>query len=300
MRFLVIGLGSIGMRHAKNLLAMGHEVLGYDVAAAPCQAAHSAGIVLAGGATFNDEKVDACVIATPTPNHRENLEWAADNDLHIFVEKPMAQETDRLADLLRWASPRVVMVGNNLRFRGCTKTVRSWLSGKEPEADIGRPLCARFVLSQYSDKPDYMRDGVISNWGAHELDLATYLLGPAKVVVCAVDRGIADIVLRHENDCQTSIHLDYVGRLEERGFVITGEKGLIDCTIVRNVANVETVMGGFTAGMSASYPDTFDDNYVEEMQAFVSRIEGKEALGATGEEGLEVLKLINEAQRIAV
>src|SRR5262249_56243902 len=30
MRFLVVGAGSIGTRHARNLLALGHEVAGWD------------------------------------------------------------------------------------------------------------------------------------------------------------------------------------------------------------------------------------------------------------------------------
>jgi phosphoglycerate dehydrogenase-like enzyme len=60
MKIGILGLGSIGSRHAKNLKAMGHEVLGYD----PARGTHSRDAVL---------EADAIIIASPTTKHCNDL-----------------------------------------------------------------------------------------------------------------------------------------------------------------------------------------------------------------------------------
>ena len=71
MKFAVIGLGRMGMIHAKNLLALGHNVYGYDPDDARCQKLEAIGgsliydPVTDNGATSVKE-CDAIVISTPT------------------------------------------------------------------------------------------------------------------------------------------------------------------------------------------------------------------------------------------
>ncbi len=265
MKFLVSGLGSIGMRHAKNLIALGHEVYGYDV----------------DDSKYGDirkwdrkTKVDARLICSPTSDHSEDAAIAVDCGEHVFIEKPIADHVD---ENLRWAleaakeANLVVMTGNNLRFRHSIQTAKGQI------ALIGPPFWANFILSQHSRK---YTDHVILNWGAHELDLACYLLGPARVVSCVGDPWVSDIILQHENSCQTSIHLDYGGRPETREFVIVGNLGRVRCDLVAATDN--------------------DASYVAEIKTFISRIRGGEdPIGATGDDGLATLKLITTAMEMA-
>lgn len=272
MKFQVIGLGSAGMRHAKNLLAMGHEVWGCDPDREALQRAKQSGVNIDGW----EEKNDGVIIAPPTNEHAKYLMGAIEHFyMHTFVEKPIASKVDEVNYLLKIAKARklVVMVGNNLRFNSAVRKAKEVIDSGE----IGRPIWASVCLAQYNNKPDYLRDGVLLNWGAHEIDLARYLLGSAKVASCSADDVVADLVLRHDNHHQTHVHLDYLAKHEVRHTLIVGEKENYEFSI-----KVE------------------DKDYVDEMQAFIGLVNGKPVPeAATGEDGLEVLKLINAAQTMA-
>ena len=43
--------------------------------------------------------------------------------------------------------------------------------------------------------------------------------------------------------------------------------------------------------------DTYDENYVEEIQAFIDRINGQQVFGCTGDEALDVLAICNEVRK---
>ncbi len=273
MKFLVSGLGSIGLRHAKNLIALGHEVYGSDIDYHKLEEAQNHGVRVYYHKM--DVVFDAVIIARPTENHGDALtEAIQDMSCHVFIEKPLSDEIDKSLELdLATAKEKgfVVMVGNNLRFRHGIQKAKAQL------ADIGQLRCAAFILSQNNFK---YRDHVILNWGAHELDLARYLLGPCKVVACVGNREIANIILKHDNGCQTSIHLDYVGRPETREFVVVGNLGRVRCDLVAAKDN--------------------DESYITEMKAFINRIRGGEdSIGASDQDGLETLKLITAAMEMA-
>src|SRR5690242_3290965 len=99
MNIEVIGMGSIGSRHAHNLMSLGHRVRGID----PDRARQIDGF---GG------KPDAYVVAVPTADHLGVFNTIKDNGRPIFMEKPIADRID--PDL-----KKVVMVGYNLRFHPC-------------------------------------------------------------------------------------------------------------------------------------------------------------------------------------
>ena len=277
MKIGVIGLGSIGMRHALNLKALGHEVSGYD----PIKELRDQ----FPGHPYN---ADAYVFATPTSHHLGNFLDSALSYKPIFMEKPIANEWH--PDL-----KCVDMVGYNLRFHSCTGWAKHWLEF------IGKPLWTHFVCAQLNVKSSYLRDGVILNW-SHEIDLALHLLGPAKVAASSTrltdgKDDMTDILLTHDNGCRTTIHLDYIQNPRQRCFSIVGERGDI-------YANLETRFARHKKdGQVITYhhdrDGSFDEDYKREMSAFIQRCEGKPAAGCTGEEAMKVLKICLEVRRQA-
>tara|TARA_R110000868_G_scaffold5117_3_gene31636 strand:- start:6362 stop:7231 length:870 start_codon:yes stop_codon:yes gene_type:complete len=272
----VIGLGSIGMRHAKNLKALGHSVTGFDPQ-----------LIGDGFASIwpvsRLEEFDGVVIASPTKEHLDHIEATIEAKKPVFVEKPIASMMFPLAAEI--ITSHLVMVGYNLRFHACVKEAKRWIAGEAP-------VWATFTCAQKNNKPAYLRDGVILNW-SHEIDLALYLLGPAKVVGSSTrltdgHDDITDILLEHNNGCRTTIHLDYVTAPEERHFTIQCKGVRLKADLVNNV--LAEIPENGTIDIQ-NYPNTFDDNYLEEMQAFIDRIDGKETIGCTGEEALKVLEI---------
>lgn len=272
MRIGVIGLGSIGMRHAKNAISLGHEVFGFDP-----DEGKQALLGSYGGLPANMDAVLACdrvVIASPTSNHWGDLKTAS--QAVVFVEKPIA---DRVID---FPTNNVTLVGYNLRYHSCVKQAKNWIEA----GFIGKPLHSNFVLAQFNDKPAYLRDGVTLNW-SHEIDLCLHLLGPASTLA-HVDKNntISTLFLEHKNGTASSIHLNYINKREERFFTILGDKGKIHCNLAPyRTAECYVEDGGV---FTYTYDTTFDEDYVTEIRAFFAGVIGP---GCTANEAKAVLNI---------
>ena len=280
----IIGLGSAGMRHAKNLLAMGHTVWGYDP--------NSSALVLfneLGGKPLakmwgNERTFDGIVIASPTKSHLGHLKTTTHWKRPVLVEKPIADEVDWDIDL------RQVMVGCNLRFHACVKKAKEWIKG----GSIGDLICGSFTVFQFNDK---YTESCILNWGAHECDLALYFLGPATVTGATGSHDWANILCLHEYGVPSIIHCEYRTPIERRVFSIMGTKGNIDVDLVRRDSYLSR---GGDGDQIFKADDSFDENYKDEMQAFIDLIDGKPVPhAATGQDGLNCLELILEAKKMA-
>ena len=66
---VVHGLGSIGMRHARNLIRLGHDVVGYDPDMDRVEMLRATG-----GRLDWPQQIDGVVIATPTKIHKQSLD----------------------------------------------------------------------------------------------------------------------------------------------------------------------------------------------------------------------------------
>lgn len=283
MRIGILGYGSIGSRHGRNLTALGHKVIIHD----PNMADSLPKDVVI-------EKSDAIVIASPTSEHASDILLCKRAGKPCFSEKPIANDWNKESyDFLK----HPLMVGYNLRFHPCVVKAKEWLN----EDRIGRPHWASFICAQFNDKPDYLRDGVTLNW-SHEIDLALHLLGKADVIGAAITKNddVADILLRHrDSGTQTDIHLDYLTRPEHRGFSISGPHGIIISNIPARTIVLLDVEGN--PKQVEQYPGSYDNDYVAEMATFLAKVGGTEVEmpGCTAEEAIEVLKVCIKAKKVA-
>ena len=289
----VIGLGSIGMRHAKNLLAMGHEVYGMD-----SDIGKIGELIKLGGYNADGDKkpylgINAMVIASPTHLHFAHaygeLRWPSSKP--VLIEKPIGRslvETQTLLDMAKDYDVQV-MVGNNMRYHPVVKVVkeRMWELG-------GHYTSAWFAIKQKNTK---YTDPVVLNWGAHEVDLALYLLGKmSKVESAKCSQNEASMILRGAAGRQlVHVDLDYLTEPWERYFTIHGPDASIHADLENFVVHIFSRQGREIIAVEGSHEQT----YVDEMEEFMRRVEGRppDGIGATGEEGLSCLKLLLEAQK---
>lgn len=284
MKLGIVGHGSIGSRHAANAEQLGHKVLVYDPANRR-DVEFERNIY---------ERCDAVVIATPTIYHLSGIRACAERGKHVLVEKPIARSDHGLRELLDLAASKsaIVMMGNNLRFHPCVHQAKQWID----EGYIGDPLWASFACAALSAKAPYLSDGVILNTGAHEVDLALFLLGPATVISAYArcsEHGddIARFTLEHESGCLSTFLLDFVTPNEIREAWIAGSEKNIGIDFLGR----RTSLGSVSTGHNGS----FDQDYIDEMCAFIDRIEGKAVPGATGDDGLATLKVLLDVRKMA-
>lgn len=276
----ILGYGSIGRRHAENAGALGHGILVYDPALNPLDCS-SRDEVLA--------RADAIIIATPTPQHWQDIMDCAIREKPMLIEKPITHPdplaVDQVEEILGRKKVPAFM-GFNLRFHECVRKAKEWL----PE--IGRPVSADFAVLQKCNRPDYLRDGVISNWLSHEIDLALHLLGPGEHFYCEADKADtkADIKIKHPQGTSW-LTGDYLTDPEIRRFRISGSHGIMDVDLVRRTVDLAT------NGVSHySAEDSFDQNYKNELTSFLNQIEGKPGLCATWQDGVAAERIVIAAR----
>jgi predicted dehydrogenase len=286
MKFVVVGLGSIGSRHKKNLLNLGHEVV-------DCHRNDDLEQLI------RKEKPEGVFVCTPTSLHLEPATIALRNDCHVFLEKPISHNLEGVDKLLEEAKvkSKLLMVGYQLRFEKNLKKIREQLEKNK----LGRIYSARVVAGSYL--PDW-RPGVDyrENYGArkdlgggvlldlsHEIDYVVWLLGKVKKVFGIVKQvpelkieteAIAEMILEHQSGAISSIHLDYASRDYIRNCQIIGEKG-----------NLNWDFGKLEQS-------GFDKNqmYVDEVKHFIEVIEGKDKLLITSAEARHVLEIVEVAK----
>lgn len=275
MRIGVLGLGSIGLRHAQNAIWLKeHEVFGFD----PSEERQNL-LASYGGIPTTRDRLFACdkiIVASPTSNHWEDLKDISLIGKPTLAEKPIADRP------IEFDTSFISLVGYNLRYHSCVKQAKNWIN----EGFIGKPLHGEFILAQYNTKPAYMRDGVILNW-SHEIDLALHLLGPAECLASACkNHTIADLFLQHVSGPVSSVHLNYINKREERYFTILGDKGRIHAGLSPfRYADCTTEDGGV---YTYNFNTTFDEDYITELKAFIS---GEIGPGCTANQAKEVLKI---------
>ena len=249
LRFVVVGCGSIGKRHIKNLRALGaREVFACDLRPdrrAEVEAAFGIETVESLDAAWA-KKPDAIVIASPTARHIPLALEAAERGAHLFVEKPLASVWDGVERLIELARQKelVALVACNMRFHPGLVTVKRLLV----EKSVGRIIAARVEVGQYLPDwhpwEDYRQSysartdlggGVILD-AIHEIDYIRWLVGEVTGVFCLAGKlsdleidteDSAALLLHFANGAIGEVHLDYVQRVYSRTCQIIGEEGTI-------------------------------------------------------------------------
>ena len=318
MRFLVIGTGSIGQRHCRNLVALGHAVLAWDddpgrireVDAIP-------GVTRAGSLEQALATApDGALICTPPAFHVALARRALAAGAHLFVEKPIAHVSDEVPKLIDEAERcgRLLAVGFNLRFLPSLRRVKALLEDKR----VGKVLAVRAEFGSYLPdwRPgrDYRENyavraaqgGGILLDAIHELDYLGWLFGEVAEVLCAAGHvsdlagdteDLAEVTLRFESGALGQVHLDYLQRAYRRNLQVIGDTGVITWDYPTHTVTV-LAPDARPEAMSAADGDA-NDMYVEELRQFIRCIEARESPLVDGREALRSLRLVEAAKTSA-
>ncbi len=308
--FLVIGCGSIGERHIKNLLSLGQTVYCYDREIGQMES-----MVTKYGVSVLDFKakhiqVDAFVICTPPTFHLPFAREALEHGAHIFIEKPISHRLEGVDEVIAEAKRqgKVLQVGYQLRFHPGLKLVKKLLD----EGRIGKLLSIRAEFGQYlpdwHPTEDYRNlytahrsaGGGILLDASHELDYVMWLVGSkvtevhciaGKLSSLDVDvEDTAEILLRFGNNVISNIHIDFVQRGYTRWCKLIGEEGTLFWNYLwEGEIQMTSPQKGFGTTRFTYVPR---DTYVKEMQHFIACVEGKAEPIVDGETAKSVLEVV--------
>ena len=302
MRVLVMGAGSIGRRHLANLRALGvSDLVVYDpLPAARERAAREWDAVsVETEESALDREPEVVFICSPSHLHLRQAR-AVLGRAHLFVEKPLATESEGVPALLEAdrRGRRVATVGHNMRFHPAVRRIREeMLAGA-----VGRPwvLSARFghYLPNWRPGQDYRTTysahaaeggGVVMD-GLHDIDYVLWWGGevrevlPFRAAVSGLDidgEDYAAVLLRFTSGAVGHVQLDYLRCEKLRGAEIMGSAGVLvweslgktpEWVRVRRI-DAETRRSETLLDLPAY---DVNETYVAEVQHFFRAIRGAE------------------------
>jgi predicted dehydrogenase len=307
MNLLVIGAGSIGRRHARNLKNLGAKVSLFDVNAdllhttcktegyIPCTNLES---------ILKEEKPDAALVCTPSHLHIPVAQQMVQAGIDVFIEKPLSNALDGVDNLIRTVHENkcIAMVGFMLRFEPGLKYIKEKI---RPENVAFARLEFGSYMPLWRKGVDYrtvysanrsMGGGTILD-DTHELDYACWLFGYPKNIVSvfgkfsSFDIDVEDtaMITFEYPDKLVSVHSDYLQRTYSRRCKICDREGY----------TIEWVFGHSVHVKDASneeifsYADTFDVNqlYIDEMKYFIGCIKQRVRPESGLENGYEIMKI---------
>ena len=297
-RAVVIGCGSIGQRHIRNLRTLGvTDIFALRTRQGACQELDPALEIkeLGDWSELPELKADVAIVSNPTSLHLETIERCLPHVRGLFIEKPLAASLEGVEELLKQIGQgRVVsFVGYNLQFHPVVKALQKFLADDE----VGKPLVFQCQVGQWIEdwhpNEDY-RDAYFARKDLgggvlltliHEIHLATELLGAADRIACvlpayeklAVDvEVVADVMITHSSNAVSQIHLDMIQRPAHRGGEISCERGWISYNLLTNTVNAQTADDTEPSTICADPDYNVNASYLEEMQTFLNCVrEGK-------------------------
>ena len=298
-RYVIIGLGSIGRRHAANLRWLRPDAE-FTIVRHRGRADDFCENI---GATVVDEvaraldgQVDLAVLATPSANHVDALPALIDRGCPILVEKPMVttqNDADDLASRIARSTPTMRAAGFNLRYLPSILRMKHHIDS----GDLGRPVRASFVAGQWlpdwrpgddyrsSYSADQRRGGGVEMDLSHEVDLARWFFGDLQVEFAKGGRlsglglesnDVATAVLTPVDQAGpiVTVTLDYVSRRRVRAYEVVGElatlRWCIDGELTLSTGNGDTPITADQAEFDVA------TTYVDMMRAVLDAGEASE------------------------
>jgi len=334
MKFLIVGLGSIGRRHFRNLIALGEK----DIILLRTRKATLPDDELAGYPVETDlnealkkHKPEAVIVANPTSLHLDVAISAAEAGCHILLEKPVSHSLERL-DVLKKVAERngsKILVGFQFRYHPTLNKARELIQANA----LGKILTAHAYWGEYLPQwhpwEDYRQSyaaradlggGVIVTL-THPLDYLRDLLGEVDSLwsfnghispLAIRVEDVAEIGLKFASGAVGGVHVNYFQRPPVHRLEIVGTKGTLRWDNADGILQFHqppASFGSFSDNPPApvmesfSPPEGFERNqlFVAQTRHFIEIVRGQAEPVCRLEDGVLALRLAlaaHESQRM--
>ena len=304
----IIGAGRIGRLHAENLV---HRIPGAEVVAVADVMEEAArkltaelGIPHAFGEPspiFKDPEIDAVLICSSTDTHAQFIEQAAQAGKHIFCEKPIALELERIDRALAAVERAgvILQVGFNRRFDPSFAEARRLVQS----GAIGKPHVIKITSRDPAPPPiDYVKvsGGIFLDMTIHDFDMARFLMGEEVVEVFASGAVLVDPKIGEVGDVDTAVVtlrfasgalgvIDNSRRAVygyDQRVEMFGERGMVRVENPKpHQAVVSDAQGDHAPPLLHFFVERYTESYVRELEDFLACVREGKAPPVTGLDG---------------
>ncbi|MFW6269242.1 MAG: Gfo/Idh/MocA family protein [Bacillota bacterium] len=273
------------------------------------------------GELMEKEDLDFVDIITHVSTHEKFVKMAADNEIPVICQKPMAPDYRTAKNMVKYCQQRKVpfIIHENWRWQKPIRKVKSELDS----GVIGKPFRARISYNNsfpvFENQPSLAKLNrfIINDMGTHILDITRFLLGEAESIYCQTvsvqdieGEDVASIALRMENGVHCNVEISYASRIENDRFpetfiLIEGTKGSIKLGPDYQV-KITTEKGTFCQRVEPPYYEWIDPEYhlvhssiVDANKEFLQALKGVKAAETEAPDNLKTMKLVAKAYESA-
>lgn len=321
MKFLVVGLGSMGKRRIRNLKHLQqNNIIGFDLRKDRCKEAFEKYQIK----TYYDiekalkESPDAMIISTPPDLHMKYAKIAIQNKIHFFTEASVVK--DDMEEVIQSLSDSEIigLPSCTMRYHPIILEIKRILKNNK----IGKPLSFLYHSGQYL--PDWhpwedyknfyaskRETGACREIVPFELIWIVDIFGEIKSLTAIKSKvsnletdidDIYNVLLDLENGIQGNLTVDVISRFPYRQLKILGEEGVIFADWSnRNVSYFTKELGWKQTNVDDGVVEKNyihgEGPYIEEMKTFLKVIRNEMPSPYTFSEDLKILKILEIIER---
>ncbi|MFU2121994.1 inositol 2-dehydrogenase [Gallibacterium anatis] len=262
---------------------------------------------------LQDPEIDAVLVCSSTNTHAPISIEAAQAGKHIFCEKPVDPNKDKIREVLDVVDKARVkfQVGFNRRFDHNFKAIKD----RVVAGDIGEPHLIR-VTSRDPDAPpiEYVKvsGGMFFDMTIHDFDMIRYLSGSEVVEVYAAGGVLVNPEIGKAGDIDTAVITlklanGAIGVIDnsrkavygyDQRAEVFGSKGAVQTSNDTN----STAVYSCEAGVIAEKPkyfflERYMQSFAEEIHCFIDSIVNDTPTAVNGNDGLQPVLIALAAQK---
>ena len=317
IKVLVIGYGSIGKRHVKNLLNFP------DIQVVICTKRRDLREIKSKNVIVHrnlekclKEKPIVGFVTNETSTHIHTATILAQNGIDIFLEKPLSDSMKGVEKLLKIVKKKelITQMGCNFRFYPPIAKIKKMIDGKK----IGRIISVQVengsYLPDWHPSEDYSKGyaakkklgGGIILTQIHEIDYLYWFFGEISQIFSISGKfsdlkiNVEDIsvsIFKFKNNIVGELHLDFLQRPQFKRCKIRGTKGIIEWESENN--DVKIFMNRakkwqkipIKNNYKLSSKNRINIMYVKELEHFIKCVKNRTKTINPITEGIETLKI---------
>ena len=256
---------------------------------------------------LQDKSLTGLVIATPAVTHYKLVVQALEASKNVFVEKPLALNVKEGEELVKLAESRglILMVGHLLLYHPAIVKLKEMI--KQGELGEIQYICSnRLNFGKIRTE-----ENVLWSFAPHDISIIIDLLGMPKKVWAQgnayLQKDIPDITLtflEFEDNKAGHIFVSWLNPFKEQKLSVIGSKKMAVYDGVTNELTlfkhkVENSDNGYPQAIKADgevidFPD--QEPLIQEAKHFLDCLQTKQTPKTSGQEALNVLKVLSLAQ----
>ncbi len=259
---------------------------------------------------LDDSDIKGVVISTPAATHYELVKKALLAGKDVFVEKPLALKVDEGEELVEIAERenRILMVGHILQYHPAIIKLKELITLGE----LGK------IYYIYSNRLNIGKlrteENILWSFAPHDISVIIMLLGEKPINISAIggdyiSKNVHDISitnLKFSNGIKSHIFVSWIHPYKEQKLIVVGSKAMAvfdDLTEEKLFVyphKIEWKDGKIPIAQKADYKIVQVakcEPLKLEIEHFLSCIETRTTSKTDGKEGLEVLKVLEQAEK---